>query len=702
MGKLFWVNVITFCSLAICTTLFLFLEKTHGLQILQSFLLLVIILPLTGLNLTVVIEKLSRQKFDLLERANITAIAALVFLPFLLTFEYSKFHILFPALPIINALVIFLLAIWINPLALENAFDRSFLKEKFFRSFTLAALLYLAGLFTIALSYYPLPDLDPYYWLSKYSEDFSQNKLTYLSLYRPLFSSLAYLFSQTAHVDLYAFFKYALPFLTLLVLLPVALVARLFHKYTEQLTIFLLPLASASLILYFQIPIPQAILNIILTYFIFFLLYSWLAEKNFFYFLAGVSIFSTYFYHEAAALILLPWLLVTLYQYRGPLFRKAAANRLSTLLILFLALSYSTLVIDPIYNFFFSWLVRGIDMLHSLHPNFAFPATYVNIDGNAVGWGDWVGVIKYYTFYVGPAVLFAFFLLLWNLRTSGSSLSREVCHKKEFLVLGSAFLIFFSIAEVLPRFLNIALLPERAWGFAGLIFLALIPILFKYRPNHTSWTAPLFIVAILINVGGALYINTLKAYLITPTQISSAEWISGTLPENRVLFTYGNKNLLKIHAQSKVISIQSPEFYSDIRVFDTSLDTFLGKNNDLKQRYSNALKGLSDELRGLRGENLDTDIKKITARLHSLSQASATLENTLSTVTDSHPDKNLPLYIYYAKISDRNPYTNRPYYKEGLGSSFSSLVFDRYPERFKRVYALPDDEIVIWRLTDTY
>ncbi len=705
LGKLFWVNIFVFGLTAIGTVFLSYAQENTTLQLFRSFLILVLTLPLAGLNLTAIIEKLSRRSFDWLEKLNIAAISALIVIPFLLAFEYSKFHILFPTLPIINALVIFLLAVWINPMAFEQTFDTGFLKDHLSRSTSFAFLLYAVILLIITLSYYPLPDLDPYYWLSKYRADFAQTKLTDLGAYRPLFAALAYIFNQTAQVDLYAFFKYALPFFTLLVLLPAALIARLFRTYTEQLAILLLPLASASFILYLQIPIPQAVLNLSLIFFVFFLLCSWLTRKTEFYFLAGGIAFGAYFYHEVSALILLPWLIVTLYQYHQTLLQKIKENQFSAILILFILLSYATLIITPISRFLFAWFGKGIELIGTLHTNFAFPAAYINIDGNAVGWGDWVGVVQYYAFYVGPAVLFTSLLLAWHLKSSHFSLhalKARLRANKEWLVLGISFLLFFLIAEILPRFLDIALLPERAWGFAGLFFLALIPLFFRSHPSQTRWIAPFMIAALIINAAGAIYINALKKYLITPEQLVSAQWISDTLPSNRVIFTVGNDSLLRIHAQSKIVSIKDPGFYTDIRIFDAHLKTFTDTHQNLQQRYAESLKKISDRLKNLRKENIETaDTQSLIAGLQQISQTSATLQETLAGL-DKRSEKvaNPPIYIYYAKVSDRNPYTNRPYMDGQTTKQGGKFVFDDYPERFQRVYALPDDSIIVWKLTD--
>lgn len=61
--------------------------------------------------------------------------------------------------------------------------------------------------------------------------------------------------------------------------------------------------------------------------------------------------------------------------------------------------------------------------------------------------------------------------------------------------------------------------------------------------------------------------------------------------------------------------------------------------------------------------------------------------------------KKTDIYIYYAKPNTESPYANRPYMKaQEIIRPGDVPVFDHYPNRFQRVYALPDDEVVIWKL----
>ena len=701
MGRLFWVNTLFFGVYALFAIFALPFEETFLLHFIESIITLIIVLPLAGINIAAIIEKFTGQKFDLPEKLNIAAITSLLFLPLLLTLEYSQFGVLFKELPLINALVIFLVAIAYNPLSLEISHrQKDPPHESIAASFIISFLLYFSLTLFIVSAYYPLTDSDPYHWLLTIQPELDANTLTPINLHRPLFSSLAYIFHVTADIDFFSFFKYVLPFFMLLALLPTALIARLFPERIRQITIFLLPLGSASFILYSQLPIPQAIINICITFFIFFLLYSWLAKRDFFYFFSGIFIFTAYLYHEISLLVFLPWFITTLFQYRKNIVEKISANKLATILLIVILYS-NTSSLYPLYGFIKNWLIRIVPIMISPHTNFSFPLTYTNIDGNVAGWGSWLGVMKYYAFYTGPAIFVTIGILVYS--SLSPEFKKSFCEqwikRKEFLVLSLSFFFFFAIAEILPRFFGVALLPERSWGFAGLFLLALIPLLFRYSKANNTWLALFLIGALLANAGAAIYINSLKKYLITPAQIESAEWIKYALPREKIIFTHDYWSVLRTHAQAEVIEVVDRQFYSNIRAFDTALRPFLSTQEETNEHYREYLEKISEDIDRFKRSNVNSDSAEIFGNLHDLDEQSAKIESFLQKRQGNQKvSAKRPVYIYYTQTSRKNLYANRPYFKDTSAALPPSFVFDDYPDRFKRIYSTPNNEVIIWQL----
>ncbi|MEK7494298.1 MAG: hypothetical protein AAB615_00330 [Patescibacteria group bacterium] len=698
-GLLFWLNSLPFgiyCILSFLPATFL---SIPGIQFGFSLLILFIALPLFGINATSILEKLSKQKFDFLERLSIATILSLLLPPLLLTLEYSLVGNIFTELPLLNTLFIFLFAIILAPFSLENISYKNFLKTNIFFPFLGAFILYATLIFLAVSAYYPLPDSDPYYWLVKLQPEMNSGSLTPIQMHRPLFSSFAYIFQNTAGIDFYAFFKYILPILSILALIPAALVARTLSNRLQQSIVFLIPLSSPSLILYSLSSIPQALINTCIIFFLFFITYAWLVKKDFFYFLSGVTIFLAYSYHEIAAIFFLPWIVVTLFSYHRILLKKISEHWFAGILFVII-LFYNLPVLVNLYGFFLNWMKRIIERIVTLDTNFTFPIRFINIDGRAVGWGNWMGVLKYYAFYVGPVIILALIALVAFLAYARSRNTwwRENRNQKEICVLGSLFLLFFAIAELLPRFLNIALLPERAWGFAGITLLIFLITLIKYQPKKTTLFSLLLLVAFLANTGAALYINSLKKYLVTPAQVESTLWIKKHLPEQKVLLSHGHWTILKVYAHTEAVDITNPYFYSDIRIFNEISPVHPKTTNEFEKNHSELITSLSQNIQQLRKADLESNVDSTLAQLDILHEQALQLENAFRSYSATPSLNKKSAYIYYAKPSEQNPYAHRPYFQTEDANGVATLVFDQYPDRFQRVYTLPEDEVVIWEV----
>ena len=708
MGRLFWINIFFFSLYGIIVFFYFLFDKNSVLQTFKSLAALIILFPLLGINLSIFLEKIFSQKFDLLEKIISGVILSFILSPSLLTLEYSLFTTIFPELPFINALLLFFAAFLFNPFSFETETKESepFKEKKTSDSWMifLSSASYIALIWIIVSAYHPLPDYDPYYWLPKFNTEFSQNILTSFHLSRPLFSSFSYIFNQTAQIDLYTFYKYIFPFLFLLTLLPAVLLSRFYVRTTSRFALYLLPLASASAILYSLMPIPQALLNICIAFFIYFLLYSLFSQKQFFYFLAGAIIFGAYFYHEAALLIFLPWFGITVYSYRYSIFKKIRENKLSSTFVFLLLLSYGQSLFIPMYTFLSFWLTRIAVILPQLQINLSFPLVYTNVDGNQVGWGNWIGVVKYYLFYAGPTVFFILFLLFIGIfylrKTTVQKRFLEYASQKEVAVLVLSFLLFFILAEILPRFFSFALFPERAWGFAGFFIIAFFLLFIREFPHKYPWLVSIFIATVILNMGSATYINSFKKYLITPEQLASAEWIKAHLPKDRIFFTRGNINLLEVHSQSEYINVGTPLFYSDLSVFNAHYVSFSEKEKEIQLNYDAITVQLEKTVRQLKEKNPAIDTEIISKNVLAGKQHLDSIEKLTIEMKNFQKKRGRYSYIYYAKTSEKNIYASRPYFEKDKNILIDSFPFDNFPDRFQRIYIAPNNAVIIWQVTE--
>ena len=659
-------------------------------RILRSLIELVVIFFLPGINLVFLLQCFFKRTFSPLESINIALVFSVFLMPFFLTFEYTKLQILHPTLPLINAILLFILTAGIYffyhkrssnnipAFSLNNASLRNIL---FSKNFLPPFILYITIVISIVTAYYPLPDLDPYYWLNTYRTQFQTNTITSLNEHRPLFSSLTYIFTQEAHIDFYAYFKYILPAFLLLLIFPTALLAQKFSHPLQKIIIFFFPFASGITIVFLTLPIPQAIANVGLFFFFAFLIYSLITKDGFFYFLGGAVLFFSFFYHEALAIPLAIWVILSLFNYRQTIIQKIKKNKFTAILCILIALQ----ALYAPFLFFSSHIQSFAVALLNARPNFLFPQYYVNVDGNQMGWGDLLGITKYYLFYVGPPLFLTFLTILYSIK---NKILRSLLFSYEGKVFIGIFLVFLIIAELLPRFTSIAFLPDRAWVFISMIALFFLVTIFFLPIGKNKFFLWCIILGFSVNIAAAVYINTLKKYMITEQQLASAEWINTNLPENRVIFTVGNDRVLSFFSGSSVINIKDPNFLFDISIFENE---FQVKTTPVSETsHKKAIGSLKTAVEKLNTNNT-TDIQGIRDTLDQIeliNQARNLNETT-------YPKKSY--YIYYATPSAKNPYIDRPYIQK-IKNSEQEIIFNHYPEKFQLVYSNQKNHIYLWKI----
>jgi hypothetical protein len=185
---------------------------------------------------------------------------------------------------------------------------------------------------------------------------------------------------------------------------------------------------------------------------------------------------------------------------------------------------------------------------------------------------------------------------------------KNTCDHLKGFFLSLSFLCFFIIAEVLPRAIGIAFLPDRAWIFSGVFALGFFLPLFKTRIGGNKLVLIFFLLGFSANIGAAIYINTLKKYLIPSEQLASAEWIKTHLPQERIIFTAESSRLLKFFSNSQVVSIKDPNFLFDESVFAEKSET--RQDVSITSEKKAAIESLQISVNNLDLESALSDIQK--------------------------------------------------------------------------------------------
>ena len=471
------------CFLLVILVNVLTLEASISGRTFRSIIEIIALFILPGMNISALLQYFFKRAFSPIETLAVSSAVSIFVIPLILTIEFTFFGSVSPLFPFTNAVLIFIamtgVFFWVSFVQNKKEHFPDFsIQFKYLhtlatsREFVLPFSFYSFIALGIVTAFYPLPDLDPYYWYAEFQQLFSEGTLVSLDGYRPLFASLSYIFTIGAHIDFYAFFKYILPFSLLAIVFPLSLLASLFSHPLHKATLFLLPFINGIGITYLTLPLPQAFASIGCFFYVSFLLYAWMRKDVFFFFLGGATLFFGYWHHEVLAIPLTLWVSVAGYTFRREIFGIARKNILSSALLFILLAPH---IFGPA-TFIFLKIEDLLPTLQNFQTNFLFPEHYVNVDGNEMGWGDLFGVGKYYLFYIGPALLLLFFAaVLERKKTSWKS----SFFSTDTLPITLSFLVFFLLAEILPRLFNIALLPDRAWVFAGIFAIALVPALFK-------------------------------------------------------------------------------------------------------------------------------------------------------------------------------------------------------------------------------
>ncbi len=671
-------------------------------RIARSIIELIALFALPGINIVVISWYFSRKNFSLHETLTLSVAASLFLVPLLLSIEFSLFKTISPFLPLFNSILIFLALVGISLYQFSNAkketspqnfsLNSSFIRSLFFsKSFLFSFVLYGAVAIGIVTAFYPLPDLDPYYWYTEFQKLFSEEKLIEFSGHRPLFSALVYILTIGAHIDFYAYFKYVLPFLFLSLLFPFSLLASQFRRSLHQAIFLLFPFINGINIIYLTIPIPQAMASIASFFAAALITCAWIQKSNFFFFVGGAVLCLGYWYHEILILPITMFALTAGFYFRRELYVLVRSHTLSTILCVMLILPY---LFAPI-QFVVSKIQTQLPLLAEFRTNLLFPQHYVNIDGNEMGWGDLVGISKYYSFYMGPA-LFAILCALFLKRKH--IFRSHVLFSKYSAPLTVSFLLFFALAEILPRFFSIALLPDRAWVFAGAFALVFVPPILKTSLGREKLFLWILIAGFSLNIGAAIYINTLKKYTITEYQLVSAQWIKDNLPENRTILSSDHKRLLQFYSGSEVISITDPNFFYDTSLFEREMKKYDHDKEYALHAYEREMEQARNTLDQIKTKSLEKDISDIESLMEKISSSlssSRLFLREFSDMTQTETSKNF--YVYYAAPDSRNPYLDRPYMKKIIGRE-RDLIFNKNPKRFHRVYADEEHDIYLWEI----
>jgi len=723
-------------SVALLVTFLIGLRSNHvGITALGILFASVHMFFLSGANIMYLIQKIQKRAIDVPLFVTLSILSSLFLTPALLLGIYSLIGPINPWIPLTLYILITLIPLaWNKVLILYPTIQDTHIPA-IPRPSTIQAVLthpvtigiiLIAAVHAYNISRYPfLAVLDPYSWLIAFDKVTATGSLHSIDDGdRPLYTVLITSFHYLSTTSYYTITKYIFPFLSLLTIPPLYLAGKNLSKKFQYLFLAA-ALASPVVIFEFEI-VRQQLMALIYMYFVVGLCaaYALKKDKTIMY-IVGASAIIGSLYHPLFFMVIIPWMLCM-----GIIHWKfMLQHKIQALVALILLIPWVEKVnIHTIVNSIAFLGKRLVLRFMQGNQNWSFPAKYVNIDQNSVGWAGPSGVAKYYVFYMGTlsfviiAMYIGSILLSPRFRTFVLQRIRTLAALIPLLLLS----FFFLVAEIAPRLSNIAYLPDRAWQILSIILLFPLLGLLMYTDRVYDGKSivrrGIYLVlslAIAINIFGAGYVTYLGGFTVPTYEREAAAWIKGHLPKNRVIFSASSKNLLRFHTQSNRIHLE-PEYFGtqDARLIVEHVVTLLHfQTNPNKPLNSLSITGKVSEriekTNVTETTSTDTSYDNISicdpGYLAYIQQkvaiqcvvSSAPIQSNEKIVTQEFkiPKEYTasPIYLYYAKTDSRNPYNTRPYKSSFTGTRDTSEFpgIDSKPEIFEKVYS-DNKNVFIW------
>jgi len=724
----------------------------------QVFAALFIIFFLSGANWVNLFISLISHHYDSVTFICLSILSSIFITPLLVLLTFLALHrldasliLLLYALPLLFSVIPYLREKNIYASAKSRIpFDFSLLTlRKYLYHPVLWAFFLIFVLQTVNTFMFPfLPAPDSYFILINFNNA-ADNQQLFLDTDSNRWAFAAFIASihHLTRLDFYVIFKYIFPYISLLVLFPLWLIARHFPLRSWQFLILMAAAFSPTLILELAIARQQTLFLIYLYFAIAFLIQSASRRDQSLYYLTGLFSFFGVFVHPLFFLFLLSWIVSAFWHNRSFFFRHY--KLISLILLLTLPLLSQRHFFSNIFNRLGSQFSIVLANFLSGRWNLLFPTSYKNTDGLQMGWSGLDGLIKYYGFYAGPlalAIIFFCFYFFLSGRKSSNSPFKLIRYPHRPLIILIFF--FFFIAEIAPRIANHSYLPDRAWQYLGILLIyPLFIILLAWQRGHRSSNKflLLFFIPIFITIIGSIYVNYLISHKMPDYELRASRWINENLPDNRIVFTSSSKYLLLYHANSQRLILedsylQNNDLSATLDHINKSLlvhrarilaaphsrhshNTWYNPNlAQLSLIYDAINHNVADGVNHLQSLYQDGHLDQVTLnpiinQAHGLATFSNQARDSIVAALDQ-TDRQLAIddikrhsslsgdevhefnsvYIYYARTHPRNPYATRPYKSSfTVNHNFKHFpALENNPDTFELVYRDGDD-VFIWQ-----
>lgn len=692
MKRNFYLNIVILIffvvSLAFSEINFPYLQYVAGI--------LIFFLP--GLNSGWILELISKQKLGISKMAVWTIatspiiVSLFSFISIILNkLQFSDNFLTFSS--ILPAVISFIILLAVQQITKRTTTELNFQKIKNENLFWIVSLIVFVFLGINFLLYKFIPEADGYTYLIQIRDFSSQGKIP-AGLARPLFISFSLTMIALTRIPTYWIFKILLPLLVSSIFLPFYLIAKeKFSSKTSIILLSILPFTIPVVCMEILTPRPQSIFilsfilfiylaieilkientskKIYFLTFLFFLSLAGIKMHEFFYFLVMITGFS-----------LLLGLL--------PIIKKKRIEAAVFFTISFLGL-FGWIKDLSIINQFDSYLKTFSSYL--FHPKFNlwFIGNYTNVDGNQMGWTglSWIFYYGYNLGLVMPTMLlYAFFKKLKN----------QKIEKSTMLILGIAFLLFFSIAEIFPR-LGLAYLPDRAWLFVSLSMILTIAFCIPDNIKLSKVQEYLILVLFLIAGSTSFALTYAKQGWTTPNEFEAAKFIENDIPADSIIISQsGNAPMIKYFGNRILVVPPQDFFYNknqrETKAYIENLPSTISRRNEIEAQRNETLRLIQNIVDSLKNTTDNVSTENVMSRLKTEVSTYDKLLKIENEIKKNKLDEPRPVYILYSNDKFTGLYGNRQWWKTG---NFFEAKLEILNQTFPLIY--DKNNILIWKAT---
>jgi len=544
------------------------------------------------------------------------------------------------------------------------------------------------------LLYRFIPEFDSYLYLTKIQNVLNDNG-SLANASRPLFYTFSLGLYYITKIPLYWLFKIALPLLTALMIVPFYQKAKeLKSGFMMRILISLFPLAIPVVALEILYPRPQSIFILLFVTVLYLLVdifrrpsklkYLFEIAALFVMALLGLKIHDFFIF-------LAFFVLVSIFVFLWPYFKKQ--KLLSTLGIAYVVfgawpwLQSSGFLIQ--IQSFLAPFIKAV-----LHPSFNwwFISSYINTDGNQMGWPGWSSIF-YYAYNIGILTPLAIVWWFWK----GKKNSNKIDNKGYF-PFWLALISFFAISEIFPR-IGVAYLPDRAWLFMTLALAMLAVGLLKNLDVSKKWFAFGVIALYLASFCITWYLTYSKQGWITPNEYAAAVYLKNNTEKNALIISqHSNSPMVNFFGERLFTQPDTSFFMENNKQKDLAFIKDLpeiisdkGKyarwSNDLKNKINKDLASyFKSEDRRSRQIIMDDFLTK--------KDQYEKFADILSEIKTDNLDQIRPVYIVYSTQKFKGLYGIRKWWRDSNAYGADLSKFDD-KSLYQKIY--DKKGVVIWK-----